>query len=184
MDLIKEQNNIDYWVSLCRQGNENGFSQIYNSYSKQMYSVVLRILQDKEEAEDIIQESFITAFEKIENFRQESTFGAWLKRIVINKAINQIKKRKLNIEDIDENEAESLMEENEIQYPTLSINEIKNGIKLLPNGYRVVLSLFLLEGYSHKEIAEEMGISESTSKTQYKRAKLKLRDLLGEKMTS
>jgi len=180
--LLTKQKNIEYWVTLCKEGNEEGFAQIYQSFSRQMFSVAVRILQDREEAEDILQESFIMAFGKINSFRGDATFGSWLKRIVVNKAINQIKKRKLYFEEIGENE--SLSDDEVIEYPTLSTKEIQEGIDELPNGYRAVISLFLLEGYSHKEIAEEMEISESTSKTQYKRAKLRLRDILNKKIIS
>lgn len=178
--MVKEQNNIDYWVSLCKEGHENGFMQIYQAYSKQMFSIALRILQDRQEAEDVLQESFIKVFKNIQSFKGDASFGSWLKRIVINHAINQIKKKKSEFDNIDT--IGTIIEDEEIIYPTLSVDEIQSGINQLPDGYRIVLTLFLLEGYSHKEIADELGISESTSKTQYKRAKTKLRDLLTEKI--
>lgn len=133
------------------------------------------------EAEDILQESFIEAFTRITDFRGESTFGAWLKRIVVNRCINYLRRRKLElVENLEESELlteepEHWYEQEEMQ---MKVEQVRAAIQLLPDGYRVVLSLYLLEGYDHAEIAQILEISESTSKSQYNRAKTKLRQLL------
>lgn len=143
-----------------------------------MYNVAFRLVHDKDEAEDVLQEAFISAFRSLDHYRGESTFGAWLKRIVINKGINALKKRKM--ERLPEDDRFDLMEDEEDEfegYP-LSVEKVKAAIEQLPDGYRMVLSLYLIEGYDHGEIAEIMGISESTSKSQFNRSKKKLREIL------
>jgi RNA polymerase sigma factor (sigma-70 family) len=144
-----------------------------------MYNVGYRIVQDEEEARDVLQEAFISAFRSLDSYRGDASFGSWLKRIVVNKALNALNRRKFD--PIPENEDWDLAEEEpEISYRgELSVERVKQGIASLPDGYRNVLSLYLIEGYDHQEIAEIMGFTESTSKSQLNRAKQKLRELLG-----
>ena len=140
----------------------------------------MRILNHIGEAEDVLQEAFLDAFQKIHDFRQTSTFGAWLKQIVVNRAINQLRQRKLEWVDVEE--ADSVGEEVSIpqEETDWEIERVRLGIQQLPDGFRTVLSLYLLEGYDHEEIASILNISESTSRTQYMRAKRKLVELLSE----
>ena len=144
-----------------------------------MFNICYRILNNREEAEDMLQESFNEAFLKLKSFRYESSFGAWLKRIVINKCINAIKKKKPDIiftDDIHNHEAiDETIDYNDIK---MNVEKIHNAIEQLPDGYRMIFSLYLLEGYDHAEIAQILNISESTSKSQYLRAKLKIKELL------
>ena len=145
-----------------------------------MYNVAFRIVNHAAEAEDILQESFLDAFIRIENFREETTFGLWLKQIVINKSINLLRKRKIelvSIEDVDVAEEAGADPET----IALKVNEIKEAVAQLPDGYRVVLTLYLFEGYDHEEIAHILKISENTSRSQYMRAKMKLNSLLEKK---
>lgn len=140
-----------------------------------MYNTSLRILKDRQEAEDILQESFLTAFDKINQFQSESSFGNWLKKIVINKSINKLKTKKITL--VDDNLLQTLPEEEEQsnaynQFDVIKLNQL---IKELPEGYRVILSLYLFEGYDHEEIGEVLKISPSTSRSQYLRAKQKLK---------
>ncbi len=131
------------------------------------------------EAEDALQESFIDIFRRLDTFRQESSLGAWIKRIVINHCLNELKKRKLKFEELSERTNE-VVEEEYIDYDEneFELRKVKDAIMQLPDGYRTVLTLYLLEGYDHKEIAEIVGIQESGSKSQYSRAKAKLKELL------
>ncbi|MBA4321530.1 MAG: RNA polymerase [Odoribacter sp.] len=149
---------------------------LYNQYSKAMFNLAYRMTNNREDAEDILQETFIECFRNLGSFRFESTFGAWLKTILINRSINHLKKKKINL-ILQENLPENIAEENEddITYDT---GKIFKGIESLPDGYRVILTLYLLEGYDHKEISQILGISESTSKSQFSRAKEKLRKIL------
>jgi RNA polymerase sigma factor (sigma-70 family) len=145
-----------------------------------MYNVGYRIVLDEEEARDVLQEAFISAFRSLDSYRGDASFGSWLKRIVVNKALNALNRRKFD--PIPENEDWDLAEEEpEMSYRgELSVERVKQGIASLPDGYRNVLSLYLIEGYDHQEIAEIMGFTESTSKSQLNRAKQKLRELLSE----
>lgn len=146
-----------------------------------MYNVGYRIVNNPEEAEDVLQEAFISAFRNLQHYRGDSTFGAWLKRIVINKAINYLHKRKAErMPDDDRWDVPVEESENMLDSFPFSVEQVRNAIERLPDGYRSVLSLYLLEGYDHAEIGEIMGITESTSKSQFNRAKKKLKDLLEE----
>jgi RNA polymerase sigma-70 factor (ECF subfamily) len=140
-----------------------------------MYNLAYRILKCREDAEDILQETFIDCFRNIDSFRFESTFGAWLKRILVNKCLNQIRKKKIDLMLVENLPVFISEEETEIACDN---RKIFKGIEMLPDGYRIILTLYLLEGYDHSEISQILGISESTSKSQYSRAKEKLRNLL------
>ena len=145
-----------------------------------MLNVAMRITRDYMEAEDVLQEAFVRAFRNLSSFKGDATFGAWLKRIVINTAINQIKKRKAEFVEIEEGRME-IPEPNEQPYEARwNMNVVRQAIQQLPEGYRVVLSLYLIEGYDHKEIGQILQISEATSKSQYSRAKKKLRFILNQ----
>lgn len=140
-----------------------------------MFNLAFRMLNNREDAEDILQETFLECFRNIGSFRFESTFGAWLKSILINKCINQLRKKKADLILCETVPTDIYEEETEFQYDT---TKICNAVGQLPDGYRIILSLYLLEGYDHTEIAQILGISESTSKSQYSRAKEKLRSML------
>lgn len=143
-----------------------------------MYNVSFRITGREEDAEDAVQDAFISAFRNLESYRADATFGAWLKRIVVNKSINVLKKRKYELMP-EVGDWDVAQEETPPDYrEDLTVGRVKKAIEELPDGYRAVLSLYLLEGYDHQEIAEIMGISESTSKSQLNRAKGKLREKL------
>ncbi|MBG0860511.1 MAG: sigma-70 family RNA polymerase sigma factor [Bacteroidales bacterium] len=162
-------------VEECRKGNRKAQFTIYNQYSKAMFSLAYRMMNNREEAEDMLQESFVECFRNLESFRFQATFGAWLKRIVINRCINELRRRKTDFTSFDTLPVDLPDEAPEEIYDTA---RIFRAIELLPDGYRIIFTLHLLEGYDHNEIAQILGISESTSKSQYSRAKVKLRNLL------
>jgi RNA polymerase sigma-70 factor (ECF subfamily) len=145
-----------------------------------MFSVAMRILNSQGEAEDILQDSFLDAFQKIDTFKGDSTFGSWLKRIVINKSLNLLKKRRLEFQDIEKHDFkdDSDTEQEQAETESEKLNKIHQAIQLLPDGFRTVLTLYLIEEYSHKQIAEVLNITESTSKSQLNRAKAKLKEIL------
>jgi len=156
----------------------SAYRLLYDRYSRAMYNTALRITAHHADAEDVLQESFADAFLQLSSFGKKATFGAWLKQIVVYKSIALLKKRKLVFTDIElapEPEADSMIDESEIQY---SVDGIKRAIHNLPDGYRAVLSLYLLEGYDHEEIADILHISHSTVRTQYKRGKQRLLESL------
>lgn len=136
----------------------------------------MRIINNETEAEDVMQEAFLNAFRKIDTYKGEVSFGAWLKKIVINRSLDVLKKRKVKFEEI--NEKTNQIVDYQMETKEVNVQVIKDAIQKLPDGYRVVLSLYLIEGYDHEEISEILGISNSNSRTQYLRAKNKLRDLL------
>lgn len=165
-------------IEESRNGNRNAQFRLYDQYSKAMYNLAYRILNNREDAEDILQESFVECFRNLASFRFESTFGAWLKKIIINRCINHINKKKIDLTLCETLPQVIYEEEEEIVYET---EKIFKGIEMLPDGYRVILTLYLLEGYDHSEISQILGISESTSKSQYSRAREKLRNILSKK---
>ncbi|MBB6461562.1 RNA polymerase sigma factor [Flammeovirga kamogawensis] len=163
----------------CKEGDRKAQFELYNQYSKAMYNICVRIVNNLEEAEDILQESFLSAFKNLHQFNGTSSFGAWLKRIVVNHSINHVKKRRLDLVEMEENNISSIPEKEEKDIDLiLNIDRIREAIQLLPDGYRIVFSLYLLEGYDHREISQILSISESASKSQYSRAKKKLKDIL------
>jgi RNA polymerase sigma-70 factor (ECF subfamily) len=148
-----------------------------------MYNIAYRITNNELDAEDVLQESFVSAFRNIENYRGTASIGAWLKRIVINNSISTVKKRKALLVPIEEHGEFSewdASDNDDMLY--LNVERIRNAVQLLPDGYRLVFSLYLMEGYDHKEIASILNITESTSKSQYNRSKKKLQKILREEV--
>lgn len=139
------------------------------------------MMNNAEEAKDMLQESFVDAFRRLDSFRFESSFGAWLKKIVINKCINALEKRRIVWAETDINDMELPATDNEgvdEDELHLSIERVRKAMNQIPEGARIVFSLYLLEGYDHTEISEILHISESTSKTQYMRARLMVKEIL------
>ena len=166
----------DELVERCKQGDSRSFAELYHKYSKAMYNTSLRIVNNTGDAEDVVQEAFTDAFRSLGDFHYKSTFGAWLKRIVINKSINYLRRRKMDMIDIDKTNIGHLPEEDttDEQEIQMKVEDIKKAVGLLPNGYRTVLTLYLFEGYDQEEIAEILQVSHATVRTQYMRAKQKL----------
>ena len=161
------------------KGDVRAQYQLYTLYSKAMYNICYRMTNQKEEAEDMLQESFSYAFSKLGSFRFESSFGAWLKRIVVNTCINHLKKKRVDLvyteHQSDPPQADESVDYGEIRF---QVKRVMKALEKLPEGYRIVFSLYLLEGYDHKEIAEILGVTESTSKSQFLRAKQKIKLML------
>jgi RNA polymerase sigma-70 factor (ECF subfamily) len=167
----------------CKQGSKKACYELYKLYSKAMLNVAFRIVGDIAEAEDVLQEAFLDAFGKIKDFRQDTTFGLWLKQIVVNRAINLLRKRRLDLVEMEGDALENIADEEpedeeETQYKAA---QVKAAMAELPEGYRLVISLYLLEGYDHEEIGQILNISENTSRTQFLRAKRKLLEILKRK---
>lgn len=167
-------------VEQCKQGSRNAQFELYRLYSKAMYNICLRMLNNELDAEDVLQHSFVDVFSKLESYRHESSIGAWIKRIVINNCINHLKRSRLRFEELDD-KYHNVQEEAQYEAPGLSVDLVKQAMTELPDGYRVVFSLYLLEGYDHEEIAEILNISEATSKSQFHRAKKRLKEIIESK---
>ena len=168
-------------IDRCRKQESEAQFEIYRLYYKAMYNSSLRIVQDPVEAEDIMQESFLSAFQKINMYSGSVSFGAWLKKIVVNRSLDSLKKKRMFFEEFSDGMAD--MRESDVEEPEISARaeEIRDAILQLPDGFRVVLTLYLLEGYDHEEIGKILHISSSTSRSQYTRARQKLIDLLKQK---
>jgi RNA polymerase sigma-70 factor (ECF subfamily) len=168
-------------IEKCKQNNRVAQLQLYNQYCDGMYVVAFRFVKDSMEAEDIVQEAFLKAFTKLHQYKAEVTFGAWLKRIVINKCIDLLKSKKQKMLELDEvhlKVVDAIYEDEWLVEDTITIEEVKQAIKLLPDRYKYVVMLYLIEGYDHKEISEILNITEIASRTQLSRGKVKLKELL------
>ena len=174
-------------VDRARKGDQQSIYRLYKMYVRAMYNISIRIVANPLDAEDIMQESFASAFCNLEAYKGEASFGSWLKRIVINKSINHVKKQKIWFTDVD---AEHFSEKEDVVgedsddhlFNEISPEMIHEAIKTLPAKAKAVFSLYLLEGYQHRDIAGMLDISESTSKSQYQRARKLLQERILEKL--
>ncbi|MEO0582105.1 MAG: RNA polymerase sigma factor [Bacteroidota bacterium] len=162
----------------CQAGDPRAQQVLYSQYLRAMHRVAVRITGDEMEAEDVLQEAFLRAFRNLKNFKGESTFGAWLKRIVINTSINHLKRRRAEWVPLDAERLE-VPDEQPAPAPSVNVQRIQDAISQLPEGYKTVFKLYHFEGYDHQEIGSILNISEATSKSQFSRAKKKLREILG-----
>lgn len=177
--------NIEELLSLCRHKNQQAQFEVYNRYCKAMYNVAFRIVKDSHYAEDAMQEGFLKAFTKIDDYKQEVAFGAWLKRIIVNYSIDFYKKNnqfpKEDFEKvlykIEENEAD-LTED--FDFNDLKVKQVLDCIQSLKESYRMVLTLFFIEGYDQEEISEILNISYANCRTTLSRARESLRKKLQE----
>ncbi len=166
-------------IERSKQGDTKTQYKLYALYVDAMFNVCMRMVKIREDAEDVLQESFIEAFKNLNSFRYESTFGSWLKRIVINRSINHLKLKKLPLITIEENDYWIQNDDNNVNDNIdLDISKVKRGIESLPQGYQTIINLYLIEGYDHVEIGDILEISVSTSKSQYHRAKKKLKEIM------
>ncbi|SNR16016.1 RNA polymerase sigma factor [Tenacibaculum jejuense] len=170
--------HINQLINRCKKNDANAQMEIYKLYYKAMYNSSYRILKDEFEAEDLMQEAFLTAFTKLDSFKGEVAFGAWLKRIVINKSLTQLKKNnryqevKLEVIPTEDKQEESLNCNN------LNVKHVLKAIAKLKDNYRVILTLNLIEGYDNEEIMQILNYSNENVRTTISRAKKKLKDIL------
>ncbi len=150
-------------IEQCRHGSREAYHKLYKLYAKAMFNICLRMLNNRSEAEDMLQEVFTDVFQQIDSFHFKSTFGAWIKQIVVNKCINELKRKKTELEYLDDLEMVDMPEENDdgsSEYElALSVQNVKKAMEQLPDGSRTIFSLYLLEGYDHVEIAEILNIT-------------------------
>lgn len=168
-------------IEKCKQNNRLAQMQLYNQYCNGMYIVANRFVKDAAEAEDVVQEAFIKAFQKLHQYKGEVTFGAWLKRIVVNKSIDYLKSKKQQVVALEEVHLKVVDATNDDKWlvdEKITCLEVKNAINTLPEKYKYVVMLFLMEGYDHQEISEILNITQVASRTQLSRGKQKLQELL------
>lgn len=177
---MKEVNqDINQLLEGCKKGDNKAQFAIYKLYYKAMYNTAFRILNDSFEAEDVMQESFLSAFTKLDSFSGQVTFGAWLKKIVVNNSITALKKNH-KFETVPIEKVSILPEEDGADYCEPDVNAVLNKLSALKNNYKVALTLNLIEGYDCEEIAQILNISYENTRTTISRAKNKLRQLLAE----
>lgn len=172
-------------LARCLKGDQRAQMEIYNKYYKAMYNTALRIVNDTEEAEDVMQEAFIKAFSKLDTFQGKSTFGAWLKKITVNLSINSHNKRSKYLNVSYEDELKHELDENDGidvtgEEANSKVQKIMKALNSLKESYRIVLTLHLIEGYDYDEICEILGLSAANCRTSISRAKESLRKKLTE----
>lgn len=170
----------DEVVERCLNGDTGSYTILYKRYANSMFNTSLRIVNNRKDAEDVLQEAFTDAFGNLKTFNFGSTFGAWLKKIVINKSLNHLRKSKMLLVDAGEDVIEQIPEEEMIDetHIHLQVAKIKKAMQELNTGQRTVLTLYLFEGYDHEEIGEIMSVAPVTVRSQYMRAKQKLLTIL------
>lgn len=172
-------------INKCKEGSSKAQFEVYRLYFMAMFNASFRIVNDSQEAEDIMQESFLKAFQNLDQYKGDVSFGSWLKKIVINQSLDHLRKQKLLFDTLESLNNDSYSTDQEDEYTEdetlFEVGKIRNEIGNLPQGYRIVLSLYLLEGYDHDEIAEILGISSSTSRSQFARARKRLLENLKKK---
>ena len=165
----------------CRAGDRQAQNELYSLYAGAMYNICRRMIGDEDDAKDLLQDVFVEAFTKLHKLKEISTFSAWIKRITVNKCINTIKKKRIlavSIEEDFEVVDDSIGVDND--FTSFEAGKIMQAIDQISDGCRTVLNLYLFEGYDHKEIGQILAISESASKSQYSKAKSKVRKILEE----
>lgn len=169
-------------IESCCRGERKAQLRLYSMYSRQMYNSCYRILQNQMDAEDAMQESFLKAFAKLDQYNQDVPLGAWINRIAINTSIDRLRQKKADLIEINENINYDLIynypEDDDWETTTEMVTVIKKAITELPDHLRIIITLYLIEGYDHEEIAEILKIKVGTSRVQYMRAKQKILELL------
>ncbi len=165
-------------IEACKKNNEVAQMQVYKKYCNAMYTIACRYLKNEEDAKDAMQEGFLKAFLNINKFNPDATFGAWLKRIIINQCLDVLKKRSMEFNN-DEVVTLQIIEDDHWEFDSsISKTEILEAIEQLNEKHKIVVKLYLIEGYDHQEISQILGIPVKTSRTHLSRGKVKLRDLL------
>ncbi|WP_143307362.1 RNA polymerase sigma factor [Chitinophaga vietnamensis] len=176
---LNQSQLTEHVVDRCKKGDVRAFRELYDAYAGAMYNICLRMTGNTSDAEDTLQEAFLQIHRNIGKLENDTSLTAWIKRIVVNHCLNSLRKKKVYFEEVEEVEMPEEAAVDEDQF-TWTVSAIKSAITTLPHGYRTVLNLYLFEEYSHREIAEMLGISESTAKTQYMRAKEKVRQIVNQ----
>lgn len=168
-------------VEECKANNRKAQLKLYKQYCDGMFCVAMRFLKNEVDAEDVTQESFIKAFQKIDQFKGDVTFGAWLKRIVINKSIDFLKSKRQRMVELDESFMSVTEDDDWTIESGINLEEVKIAIESLPEKYKYVVMMFLMEGFDHNEISEVLGLSSSNCRTRLLRGKGLLKELLKNK---
>jgi RNA polymerase sigma factor (sigma-70 family) len=168
-------------IKECVSGSAVAQKKFYDLFARKMMGVCLRYANSYEEAQDVLQDGFIKIFNKLPDFESKGSLEGWVRRIMVNTALDAYRKAKKHQSNVDVDSVSYMLDSNDFIVESINAEDLLKIIHSIPEGYRVVFNLFAIEGYSHKEIAEQLGVTESTSKSQYSRAKKMLRKLLIEK---
>ena len=170
---VKDLNEQEI-IALCKQGNRQAQKRIFDSLSPKMYSICLRYMGNRDEAEDVLQDGFLALFSKLDSYSGEGSFEGWARKIFVNTALMTLRKNDVLKQSEDIENAFGLFTENASAVQNVSYKELLKIIAELPVGYRTVFNMFAIEGFTHKEISEALGISEVTSRSQLQRARVML----------
>ena len=165
-------------VNECAKGNSKAQRALFDKFAPKMLSVCYRYMGKSEESEDVLQDAFVKIFHKIVEFKMEGSLEGWIRRIVVNTALDAIRKNKKTLSDVSVDEVSYKVSYTDDNFDDMDVKHLLKMINELPDGYRVVFNMFAIEGYSHKEIADTLGVTENTSKSQYSRARAFLRNQL------
>lgn len=168
-------------IKKCASGDSLAQKTFYEKFAGKMMGVCLRYAKDYEEAQDVMQDAFIKIFGKLADYEKKGSLEGWIRRIVVNTALDSYRKNKKHQQNVAVDTVDYLLENKTFIIEELNADDLLAVIKTIPAGYQMVFNLFAIEGYSHREIAEKLNITESTSKSQYSRARKLLRDLLVKK---
>ena len=164
----------------CVKGNPRAQRMLFDRFSSKMLGVCLRYAKDSEQADDILQDGFVKVFTKLKDFKNEGSLEGWIRRVMVNTALDQIRKNGKTIGDVSVDDVQYKIENNDHIAEQLMAEDLLKLINSMPDGYKVVFNMFAIEGYTHNEIADTLGISESTSKSQYSRARAYLRERISD----
>ena len=165
-------------VNECAKGNSKAQRALFDKFAPKMLAVCQRYLRNNQEAEDVLQDGFVKVFQKIVDFKMEGSLEGWIRRIVVNTALDTIRKNKKLLDDVQVEEVQYKVGFTDHQFDGMDLAQLMKLIDGMPDGYRIVFNMFAIEGYSHKEIADTLGVTENTSKSQYSRARAFLRTQL------
>ena len=165
-------------VSGCVNGDPIAQKALYQQFARKMMSICMRYSNDRDQAQDMLQDGFVKVFQKIDHYRGEGPLGGWIARTMVNTALDHIRRNKPYDHSVDLTEAEHLHQEDATVMSSMTTDELMALVQALPTGYRTVFNLFVIEGYPHKDIADMLGITENTSKSQFMKARAYLRKLL------
>ena len=175
MNSMMDENEL---IDMCLKQNPRAQKTLFDKYAPKMFSVSLRYMKNTELAEDVLQEGFVKVFLKLKEFKREGSFEGWIRRIIVNTSLDAIRKNAKTKFDQPIDDVSYKLEYKDPASSSLETQDLLNLVKNMPSGYRVVFNMFAIEGYSHKEIAEKLNVTENTSKSQYLRARAYLRDRL------
>lgn len=171
----------DELIDKCLQGDQRAQKALFEKFSRKMMSVCMRYAPDREQAEDVLQDGFVKVFNHLATFKREGSFEGWIRRTMVNTSLDNLRKKRADVIDADISEAEFLAGSDEKVVGKMRVEELMKLIQDMPPGYRTVFNMYAIEGYSHQEIADELGVTESTSKTQFRKARTYLMNIIGER---